>query len=286
MAFLTLQRAMSDLTRPNRGAHARVRLALDAGNIDIWLAYYRDIEDPVLLESMRALLNAAERNQEQRFHFADDRKRYLVTRALVRTTLSRYEAIAPCDWRFGANAFGRPDIANTDGDAAGICFNVSHTAGLIALAVSRHASVGVDVESLTARPAPVGIAGHFFAPAELASLSVLAPELRPDRFFEIWTFKEAYIKARGMGLSLPLDQFSLSFPCEHSVRLAIDAQLGDDPRRWRLWQLRPTPEHLLALCAERVSAAPPSLVLRKLVPLAGEELCLPVVLRSSSDPAG
>jgi hypothetical protein len=82
-------------------------------DIDIWLAYYNEINDERLLAQLRQLLTEEERQHEQRFYFADDRKRHLITRALVRTLLSHYEpAIAPEDWVFGANSYGRPEIAN------------------------------------------------------------------------------------------------------------------------------------------------------------------------------
>jgi 4'-phosphopantetheinyl transferase len=267
------------------GPRPQHRLAQGAANIDLWLAYYHEIVDTTLLESMRVLLDDAERDQHQRFHFEDDRKRYLVTRALVRTVLSRYAPVDPADWTFSANAWGRPEIATRHCDAAGLCFNISHTRGLIALAVTRGRALGVDVESLVARPASIGIAERFFAPAEVADLAALAPEQRHDRFYEYWTFKEAYIKARGMGLSLPLERFSFHFPDDRSVRLAIGPELGDDAERWGLWQLRPTPSFLLALCAERLEDQP-TLAVRKIIPTAGDELVAAAPLRSSSWRAG
>jgi 4'-phosphopantetheinyl transferase len=230
-----------------------------APDIDIWLAYYRTVADP---DRLRAVLSPAERDKEQRFHFADDRLRYLVTRALVRQTLSRYAPVAPEQWRFEDTPFGQPRIANPETACASLSFNVSHTGGLIALAVARDRALGVDVEHLTSRHSSMGIAQRFFAPAEVAALEAVEPALRHERFFEYWTFKEAYIKARGMGLSLPLERFAIHFPQAGKVRLEIDAELGDDPRRWCLWQFRPAPDYLLALCAERAGAAIPAVTVR------------------------
>jgi 4'-phosphopantetheinyl transferase len=85
------------------------KLTISAQSIDVWLAFYHELVDQHLLSDLRALLNDAECLQEQRFHFADDRKRYLVTRAMVRTVLSRYAAVGPADWAFSTNAYGRPD---------------------------------------------------------------------------------------------------------------------------------------------------------------------------------
>jgi 4'-phosphopantetheinyl transferase len=102
-----------------------------------------------------------------------------------------------------------------------------------------------------------------------------------DRFFEYWTFKESYIKARGMGLSLPLDKFSFYFSHDRSVKIAIDSALSDDAERWHFWQFRPRREYLVAVCAERVDIRAPRLVIRKLVPAMGEELLVTEILRSS-----
>ncbi|HEX8611515.1 MAG TPA: 4'-phosphopantetheinyl transferase superfamily protein [Telluria sp.] len=241
-------------------------LPLSAGHIDIWLVFYQQITDPALLSSLLALLNEPERAQQLRFHFADDRLRYLATRALVRTVLSRYAPLAPVDWAFTPNEYGRPGIANDHAQARSLSFNLSHTRGLIAMAVTRDRTLGVDVENLTTRQVSGGIAEHFFSPAEVAELATVPEDRRQDRFFEYWTFKEAYIKARGMGLSIPLDRFSFHFPDERQVRLSIEPDLGDDAERWRFWQFRPGPGYLLALCAERLDGAEPLLTVRTVVP--------------------
>ena len=240
-------------------------------NIDLWLAFYDDISDERLHSRLRTLLSEAERAQEFRFYFADDQKRYLITRALVRTVLSRYSAITPSEWAFSTNSFGRPQIDNPQGSAHALSFNISHTRGLIALAITRGLEVGVDVENVSAREVSLDIADHYFAPEEVAELARVAPERQQERFFEYWTFKESYIKARGMGLSIPLDQFSFHYPHEGAVRLQIQPALDDHADRWRLWQFRPTREHLLALCAERRGGPAPEVTIRRMTPAFGDE---------------
>lgn len=249
--------------------------------IDVCLTFYAELDDERLLSQLRQFLSDAEREQEPRFYFADDRKRYLVTRAMVRTVLSQYEPVAPADWVFSKNRYGRPEIANAGGAGRDLCFNISHTRGLIALGVTRGRALGVDVENIATRPAPVEIADRFFARTETAELSHLPPERQPDRFFEYWTFKESYIKARGMGLSIPLDQFSFEFPHERGVRLAIEPELGDHPGRWSFWQFRPRPEYQLALCAERVDHEATRLTIRRTVPTVLDEVLDLRVVRAS-----
>jgi 4'-phosphopantetheinyl transferase len=257
-------------------------IPLEPGEIHLWLAFYDDIPHGRLQAAYRALLDAAEKEQEPRFYFERDRRRYLVTRALVRTVLSRYAPIQPKDWTFSTNAYGRPDIANAQAKDASLTFNLSHTRSLIVLGVTRHRALGVDVENVRARPVSLDLADHYFAPQEVAALAAVPPHRQQYRFFEYWTLKEAYIKARGMGLSLPLDKFSFHYPDDHAVEIAIDPELADNAARWQFWQCRPTPEYLLAVCAERVGAQSSSLIVRHAIPMLGEMACAPDVLRVSA----
>jgi len=139
----------------------------------------------------------------------------------------------------------------------------------------------VDVENFSAREAPIDVADRFFAPREVEALAAVPPQRQQYRFFEYWTFKEAYIKARGMGLSLPLDKFSFHYPDDHAVELAIHPELADDPARWQFWQFRPTSEYLVAICAERVGAQSPSLIVRQAIPMLSEKTFAPEFLRVS-----
>jgi len=255
-------------------------MVLTSDEIHLWLAYYDEIDDAQLHATYRALLNAAEQQQEPRFYFAKDRLRYLVTRALVRTVLSRYLPVAPNDWIFSANAYGRPQLENVEARASELSFNISHTHSLIVLGVTQGRELGVDVENVRAREVSIDIADRYFAPGEVAALAEAPVDRQQDRFFEYWTFKESYIKARGMGLSIPLDKFSFRYPHEHAVELAVDPELADTAARWQFWQFRPTPHYLVAVCAERLHA-PPTVVVRKTIPLMTEELLAPTFLKTS-----
>jgi len=255
-------------------------ISLAPHDIHVWMADYERIDSEELLGGYRPLLNEAETAQQARFYQARDRRRYLVTRALVRTVLSRYVPISPMDWKFANNRFGRPEIAN-DGVGAGLTFNISHTHSLIVVAVARGRALGVDVENFQERNVSVDIADRFFSPREVADLALVPPGQQADRFFEYWTFKESYIKARGMGLSLPLDKFGFRFPNDQRVEIAISEDLADDPRRWMFWQFRPSPEYLVALCAERTPGPSPKLVFRSTVPHLHEEIVELAACRSS-----
>jgi 4'-phosphopantetheinyl transferase len=247
--------------------------------IHLWLASYGDIAGEALLTAYRRLLNEAEKAQEPRFYFARDRLRYLVTRALVRTVLTRYlPSVRPEEWVFSTNAYGRPQIVNPE--ARGLSFNLSHTHSMIVLGVTRGRALGVDVENVVSREVSIDVAAHFFAPREVADLARVPASRQQYRFFEYWTFKESYIKARGMGLSLPLDKFGFHFPDADAVGLEIDPALHDDPARWQFWQFRPSPEYLVAVCAERLDSEP-AVIVRKMVPMLEEEQITPEFLRLS-----
>ncbi|MCU1350276.1 MAG: 4-phosphopantetheinyl transferase [Acidobacteria bacterium] len=245
-------------------------IPLTQNGIHLWLASYDEIADEQLHAAYRELLDPAEREQEPRFYFARDRRRYLVTRALVRTVLSRYAAVEPKNWVFSTNAYGRPEIANPEGSEAGLSFNISHTHSLIVLGVTKQRALGVDVENVRTREAAIGVANHYFAAPEVAALNAAPQEQQQYRFFEYWTFKESYIKARGMGLSLPLDKFSFHYRDEGAVEIAIDPELEDEPARWHFWQFQPSPDYLVAICAERAGDGTPSLTVRQSVPMLSE----------------
>ncbi len=256
-------------------------LPLNTSEIHLWLTDYDTIADEGLHAAYRELLNPAERAQEPRFHFAKDRRRYLVTRALVRTVLSRYVSIDPEEWVFSTNAYGRPEVANAGAAEACLSFNISHTHSMIVLGVTRRRALGVDVENVRGREVSIDIADHYFAPPEVAVLNAAPRHEQHDRFFEYWTFKESYIKARGMGLSLPLDKFSFHYPHDRAVKIAIDAELADEPGRWQFWQFRPAPEYLVAVCAERIGSGAPILTVRQSIPMLSEKPFTPEFLRIS-----
>ena len=256
-------------------------LTLAPAEIHLWLAYYDEITDERLLADYLALLNQNEKEQQSRFYFAKDRLRYLVTRALARTVLSRYASIDPREWIFSTNAYGCPEIANEQMREERLWFNISHTHSLIVLGVTKGRALGVDVENWRARDVSIDIADRFFSPAEVKALYGVPPHQQQYRFFEYWTFKESYIKARGMGLSLPLDKFSFHYAHHRAVEIAIDPELSDDAARWQFWQFQPRPEYLVAICAEQVDQ-PAKLIVRQAVPMQSERSLIPEFLRVSS----
>jgi 4'-phosphopantetheinyl transferase len=246
-------------------------LALDRSDVHLWLAFCGDADRELLHERYRALMTPEERARGDRFYFERDRARYRVTRALVRSVLSRYASIAPQDWRFDASTYGQPLIVNPEPEAQSLSFNLTHTSDLVVLAVTRQRAVGVDTENIT-RGALLDVADRFFAPSECEQLWALPAEHHTTRFFELWTLKESYIKARGMGLSIPLHKFAFDLREPGTVSLNTLPELADPAERWALRHLWATPEHPVALCVERHHEHPEfNLIARRIVPLEGEQ---------------
>lgn len=229
------------------GPHAL--LPLQAGAIDLWVAPVWQMPDAELSQQFNTVLNDEERQRHAKFVFEKDRRRFLVTRALVRQVLSCYLPVRPADWRFAATAFGRPFITNEHPDVAALNFNLSHSDQLVVLGLMLGGQIGVDVEDLH-RSVPLEIADRFFSPDEIRQLHALAPGARPARFLDVWTLKESYIKARGKGLSLPLEQFGFGLDGAGALSFSVDAAIDDQPGRWTFWQWRPSADSVAALCVE------------------------------------
>lgn len=219
--------------------------ALNSGEARVWLASPDEITSPDLLARYERLLDADERERYLRFKFERDRKEYLVAHALLRHSLSRCAPVAPEDWRFRRNAYGRPEISPEIG--AQLRFNLSHTRGLSACAVTPDFEIGVDVEWMNRRLNPEELVDVVFSREEARVLRALPLEDQSQRFFVLWTLKEAYIKARGMGLALPLDQFTFSVRGETEVQVGFEPSLADDPSVWQFRLHAPTADHRLAL---------------------------------------
>jgi 4'-phosphopantetheinyl transferase len=191
------------------------------------------------------LLSLAEAQRLKRFRQPADQVRFVLGRALARTMLSSLAALDRRTWRFRITAHGQPELDMT-GDLARLRFNISHTSGLVACAAAVGCEVGVDVEWIE-RPLTHDVADRFFSPREVADLRSLPAADQPRVFFDYWTLKEAYIKARGLGLAIPLDHFSFALRPPAPPRISFEPVLADDPDRWQFVQTRPTPAHRLGL---------------------------------------
>jgi 4'-phosphopantetheinyl transferase len=224
--------------------------------IHIFLGPLDDIDIPDTRSACIELLCPSETQQAGRFTSDRRGREYVFAHALVRAALSRFAPeVPPTAWRFARNRNGRPFISRPQ-NLEPLHFSLSHTDGLVACAVSRCERVGIDVEAIDRPASHLEIARTFFSSSELADLLSLPSARQKDRFFDYWTLKEAYTKARGMGLQLPLDAFSIHLAPDGKPGISFSPDLSDDPEHWCLSRFSPTPRHRLAVADGSGSGLP------------------------------
>ena len=207
----------------------------------------------------RALLNEEEAARADRFIRAIHGRRFTAARAALRVLLARYLCVRPSDVAFAYNEFGKPSLA-PGLHSHRLEFNVSHSEDLALLAFSRGRALGVDIEHLSARPDFEKLARRYFSPAEVRSLEeVPAPE-RLGAFYRCWTRKEAYIKAKGKGLSISLSSFDVAFaPGDSPALLRVEGN-DSETARWSIYDIQLGGEFAGALVVEAgENSAPPKL---------------------------
>jgi 4'-phosphopantetheinyl transferase len=215
--------------------------------IHIFLGSLDDVDIPEIRSACDELLCPSERERAERFKSERRRREYVFAHGLVRAALSHCApAVAPRAWRFEKNRHGRPFVCDP-WCSKPLHFSLSHTDGFVACAVSSCQRIGIDVEATDRPVSHTEIARMFFSSAELADLISLPAAQRLDRFFEVWTLKEAYAKARGLGLQLPLDEFSIRVAPGGKRGITFSRDSDDDPQSWCFSQFSPSPRHRLAV---------------------------------------
>lgn len=220
---------------------------MKASEVHVWRAA---LDVPLnRLRRLCDLLSEDERARAERFRFPLHRNRFAVARGLLREILGTYSGDPPQGLRFRYGTSGKPEL---DGEAtsAPLKFNLSHSGGLALYAVARGRELGVDIETLRPGVEEEEIAERFFSAREVETLRSVPSGGRTEAFFNCWTRKEAYIKARGEGLSLPLDGFDVSLtPGEPAALLAVRGALGET-ERWSLRALDAGAGYAAALAVE------------------------------------
>jgi len=219
-------------------------LALPPSEVHVWRATL-DL-DPIELERMQATLTSDERARAARFRFSKDQQHFVAARGILRMILARYLNRAPAQFEFRYGPAGKPELA-PGGDAEGLRFNLSHSRGLALYALTRGHEIGVDVEGVRADFAWEEIASRFFAPREVEALRLVPGPSRAEAFFHCWTRKEAFVKAGGKGLALPLDQFEVSLAPGEPARLLRTTGDPQEASQWSLQELEPAPGYLAAI---------------------------------------
>jgi 4'-phosphopantetheinyl transferase len=223
------------------------RLVLESGEVHVWrIALDRPVEG---LAGLQQTLSPDELERAGRFYFQRDRDHFIAGRGCLRQILGGYLDAAPGGLSFSYSSFGKPSLSG-DFARGGLRFNLSHSGGLGLVAVTDLGEVGVDIECIRPELAGEDIARHYFSPSEVAALFGLPPESRIEAFFTCWTRKEAYIKARGEGLSLPLEQFDVTLAPGEPARLLATRPDPSEAQRWTLHALEPGNGYLAAMAVE------------------------------------
>jgi len=209
-----------------------------------------------------ALLSQAERAQHDRFRFDDDRHTYLVAHALVRATLGGMLGLDPAALQFAIGEHGKPELAHAE--HGGLRFNLSHTKGLVACGVTRDDDLGVDVEQIERRVEIDSLARSVLSDDEQAALAQLEGAARRERFFRHWTLKEAYVKAMGRGIALPLRSLHVRIAEASAPALEFRPPFEDDASSWRLASDTLHGRHVLGVAVRR--AAPFRIELERVEP--------------------
>jgi len=239
-------------------------IKLADNEIHLWFTFPDKMTDNRLLTQYQQLLNVEEHRRWQRFHFTKHQHQYLMTRALIRTTLSRYLKGSPKQWQFSKNNYGKPALYPSQN----LFFNLSNTETLIVCALSRQQDIGVDIETLQHKSSIVEIAQRFFSAQEVEALLNCPKSQQRQRFFQYWTLKEAYIKARGLGLSQPLEQFSFSFNASLKIlKLSFNEPLKENAEHWQCFLLKVTSTHYAAICIFNPTRIVYKLQAKEVIPL-------------------
>jgi 4'-phosphopantetheinyl transferase len=205
---------------------------LSPEEVHVWRASL-DVE-LATVERLQQTLSADELARAAKFYSAIDSARYIVGRGILRALLARYLGRPAGDVRFSFNAHGKPALAPSGG-TGDLRFNLSHSHGMALFAFADRYEVGVDLEHVRPMPANERLVERFFSPQEVAALRALPEDAQSEAFFHCWTRKEAYIKARGGGLSISLASFTVSLAPSELNNLPVT---GDDDPEASGWSLR------------------------------------------------
>jgi 4'-phosphopantetheinyl transferase len=222
-------------------------LVLGGDEVHVWRATLD--QTPSQIQGFLHNLAADEKWRAERFYFERDREYFIVARGVLRAILGGYLNRAPECLSFCYSPHGKPALA-VESDADAIRFSVSHSHGVALYAVTRGREVGIDLERIRFDLEVAEIAERYFSRREVAMLRTLPTEAQRQAFFRCWTRKEAYLKARGEGLSLPLDQFDVSLAAGEPAAVLGTQQDPSEVSRWSLQELTAAPGYVAALAVE------------------------------------
>ena len=236
---------------------------LNAQTVHLWWATDRGLNTQRLKELYLNWLREDEKARYHRYMFQKDRDLYLLTRALCRKVLSHYVPTQPENWRFESNEYGKPAIVEPE-EASYLHFNLTNTPGLVACMVSDRYPIGVDAEAIDRKSATLDIAKRFFSKDEFQELQTHSAESQTARFFHYWTLKEAYIKVRGMGMSIPLADFSMVEDKEQMIQVVHHTPGPHTQYHWYFEQTQLAEDYLLGMSVRLEAPIRPKIIIREM----------------------
>lgn len=222
-------------------------LRLSENEIHVWRASLQ-VELSVF-HALYQMLSEEEVKRAERFHFERDRRRFIVAHGILRSLLGRYLHTNPGTLKFDYNAYGKPSLRFPLSESK-FHFNISHSHEVVLCAFTRNRQIGVDVEYMRSEIDYEQLAKHSFSFKEQAAFSALPNAQRHLAFYQCWTRKEAYIKARGRGLSLPLDLFDVSLVPDEPAVLLSSREDPQEVTRWSFQNLPCYPDYAGAFVVE------------------------------------
>ena len=223
------------------------KIILSENEVHAWKA---SLKVPLsTIHSLQSILSEEEVKRARQFYFEKDRLHWIGARGILRMLLGYYLDIDPRVVSFVTNDYGKLFIAHPS-DGIRLRFNLTHSGDIALYAFTYDRHVGVDVEYMRSGIDFEKLAQNHFSPYECAVLRALPPALREEAFFLCWTRKEAYIKARGSGLSIPLDQFDVSLTPGEPAELLDSREDPHGTANWSLHALTPGERYAGALVVE------------------------------------
>jgi 4'-phosphopantetheinyl transferase len=224
-----------------------------------WFAPTSDLTPPGVLDAALAWLTPRERGRYDRFRGDEDRRMFLLGRVMARVLVGRELRVPPTAWPWREGARGRPEI---DVPGTPLHFNLAHSAGLVACALTSGRDVGVDLEDLGRRRIDWAVVERYCGQAEIADIAAHG-ERWHDRFLQYWTLKEAYLKARGVGISVPLEHLGFRM-ADPGPEVTLSGPLTGLDTRWRFQLEQVTDRHLMALAVSDDDGAAPRMRIERL----------------------
>lgn len=209
--------------------------------------------DDTSIEAALSTLSDEERARADRFALPKHRRDFVAAHALLRRALSGWHPLDPRDWQFVADRGGKPELAPPQRSLTGLAFNLAHTDGLVACAIGRGVEIGIDVEAIDRQTDALALAERYFSPAERAHLQRSGASAATGRFIEIWTLKEAFVKATGAGVTRALDTFT--FAVDEQFRVVFEPPPGEHAAAWRFAMFAPLERYRMAVAVRAPSAS-------------------------------